>query len=122
MSKKIISQKHRLEDFDYKGFYAYFLTLCCRKKQKLFKEENRVGIVLDTLRKEAEKFKFKVWAYCFMPDHLHLLVVGNSADSDLKQFVASFKQKSGFLFNKKIRDNLWQKSYYEHILRKNEDV
>ena len=36
-----------------------------------------------------------------MPDHLHLLVEGKSADSDAKQFIARAKQYSGFYYSRR---------------------
>jgi len=33
-----------------------------------------------------------------------------------------FKQKSAYAFRKKSGDILWQRSYYEHVLRRDEDA
>lgn len=57
-----------------------------------------------------------------MPDHLHLLVVGEDDKSDLKKFINLFKQKSGYWFKKSNNENLWHTSYYDHILRKEESI
>jgi putative transposase len=54
-----------------------------------------------------------------MPDHLHLLLVGEEY-SPLTRFMKLFKQKSSFIFKKSHGDPLWQKSYYDHVLRKEE--
>ena len=56
-----------------------------------------------------------------MPDHLHLLVEGSEA-SDLPVFVKDFKQRTGFQYRRARGQSLWQKSYYDHILRTEEDV
>ena len=60
-------------------------------------------------------------SYCFMPDHLHLLLSGDKTSS-LKDFMRAFKQKSSFHFKKTSGKALWQRSYYDHILRKEEDI
>jgi hypothetical protein len=50
-----------------------------------------------------------------MPDHVHLLVVG-SHDASLVRFVQHFKQATVHR-----HPGLWQRSYYDHILRQEED-
>lgn len=34
----------------------------------------------------------------------------------------NFKQATGYYFKQQTGFNLWQKSYYDHILRKEEDI
>ena len=57
-----------------------------------------------------------------MPDHLHLLLEGIFPDSDLKKFVSSYKQYTGYLYKERGKTKLWQPSYHDHILRKDEDI
>jgi len=59
-------------------------------------------------------------AYCVMPDHVHLLVDGESDDADLTTFVKLAKQHTGYWFKQKSGKRLWQKGYYEHVLRDEE--
>jgi putative transposase len=77
-----------------------------------------VGNLLQIARSE----KFGVLAYCFMPDHLHLLIDGEDNESDLQKFISLFKQKSGYWYKQKYKRNLWQTSYYDHVLRKEEGL
>ena len=51
-----------------------------------------------------------------MPDHLHLLIVG-SDEAPLTRFVQHFKQATGYGY-----PGLWQRSYYDRILRHEEDL
>jgi Transposase IS200 like len=62
-----------------------------------------------------------VLAYCFMPDHFHLLVEGRDA-SNLIDFMKLFKQLAGYRCKRKLGRSLWQKSYHDHVLRKAEDI
>lgn len=62
-----------------------------------------------------------VLAYCFMPDHLHLLVQGSDR-SNLIDFMKRFKQLSGFGYKTEAGKQLWQKSYHDHIVRRDEDL
>ncbi len=56
-----------------------------------------------------------------MPGHLHLLVEGGS-ESGLPQFMKDFKQQTSYSYRCSNSEILWQKSYYDHILRAEEDV
>jgi REP element-mobilizing transposase RayT len=56
-----------------------------------------------------------------MPDHLHLLLSGEQ-DSSLADFVRHFKQLSGYRYKREYDASLWQISYYDHVLRRDEDL
>ena len=55
-----------------------------------------------------------------MPDHLHLLVEGQSDDADLERFVHLLKQRTSFAYRRHHRKHLWQKGYFEHVVRDDE--
>ena len=76
------------------------------------------GLLLST----ADAHGFRVWAYCFMPDHLHILLQGKGPDALLPVFVRDFKQRSSYVFRQRYGKALWQRSYYDHVLRKDEDI
>jgi REP element-mobilizing transposase RayT len=56
-----------------------------------------------------------------MPDHAHVLVSVPEGIL-LTAFVRDFKQRSGFELKKATGEPAWQVSYYDHILRKEENV
>jgi putative transposase len=89
---------------------------------QVFKNDLLVGWLTDTLREKSSSFGFRVWAYCFMPDHLHLLIEGKDNNSDMRRFISSYKQSTGFYYKKKTGLSLWQVNYYEHVLRRGEDT
>ncbi len=64
----------------------------------------------------------EVTAYCFMPDHLHLLTTGESEHADLRRFVRALKQRTGFEHSREFKTTLWQRYYWDHVLRTDEDV
>ncbi len=117
-----VTRRPRLPSFSYRGRFRYFLTICTRDKSRYFQDEGLVKMVLSVLEDFSRREKFSVGAYCFMPDHLHLLIEGREKESDLRGFVFRFKQKSGYLAAKECGLALWQKSYYDHILRPEEDM
>ena len=51
-----------------------------------------------------------------MPDHLHLLLIGTE-NPKLIDFIKLFKQKTGYHFKKTQGNQLWQKSFHDHIIR-----
>jgi putative transposase len=121
-NKPLLSKPHRLKTFSYRGHYAYSVTLCTKDGMPRFEDSSDVKQIEDILRREALKEDFELYIYCFMPDHLHLLVKGKREESDMKHFITSFKQQSGFIFKQKYKEALWQNSYYDHVLRKDEDI
>jgi putative transposase len=111
-----------LKDFDYTGYYRYFITICTLEKQAIFVNKSVVDPIIDFLKRLSNDYNFIVWAYCFMPDHLHLLLEGTDSSSNLKKFIAMFKQKTAFWYKQNYRARLWQINYYEHVLRRKEDT
>ena len=57
-----------------------------------------------------------------MPDHVHVLVLGRSDSANLLSFVQRFKQLTGFDFRRATRRRLWQQSFYDRVLRVDEDL
>jgi putative transposase len=114
-------KRNRVKFFEYLGCHSYFITVCTKNKSRYFADNSIVTDVLSELKIEADKSNFSVYAYCFMPDHLHLLLIGGEG-TNLRIFLKAFKQKTGYYFKRKNNKELWQRSYYDHVLRKREDI
>ena len=112
----------RLKTFDYLGFYRYFLTICTYDRTRVFIDDHSVRLVLMHLSRTSDDHHFLVPAYCFMPDHVHMLVEGNHPAADFREFVRIFKQRSSFVWRRRNGTALWQRSYFEHVLRDDEDT
>jgi len=110
----------RLPASHYIGRQWYFLTMVAEDRVKRFSSASLVAENLALLMNHAESSRFTIPAYCFMPDHLHILTNGTHDGSDLLQFADGFKQESSYGFKQQTRQRLWQKKYYDHILRANE--
>ena len=107
---------HR-QELPYTGKHDYFLTFRTHESWKHFTSSANVDIVLSQfLRASAEK-RFELTAYCFMPDHLHVLAKGRTADCDCKAFIKAAKQYSGYYFKQKRHCPLWQRYGYERVIR-----
>ena len=74
------------------------------------------------LSRTADDQRFAVIAYCFMPDHVHLWVEGIHPAADFREFVRIFKQRSSFAWKQRNGTALWQRRYFEHVLRDDEDT
>jgi putative transposase len=107
----------RCPQFDYRGRYRYLLTFSTFERQPRFTSRQIVDLVLPQVLRAAKEKGFEVFAYCFMPDHVHLVVRGVTAMSDFKAFVRAAKQYSGYYFAREIRMQLWQRYCHERIVR-----
>ena len=113
-------QRHRLPRQEYLGKRRYFLTFCTKHRRPLFIDTALVAVVECELLRTAERLDFAVSAYCFMPDHVHLLAIGTTDISNLLLFARVAKQKSGFAA-RQIGLALWQPSWFDRILREDDD-
>ena len=112
----------RLKSFDYVGFYRYFLTICAFGRARVFVDDELARRVIAQLSQTAATHRFSVIAYCLMPDHLHALVAGEHEAADFREFVRIFKRRTAFEWKQQHRTVLWQRGYYEHVLRDDEDM
>ncbi|MCH7580804.1 MAG: transposase [Chloroflexi bacterium] len=110
----------RLATFDYIGHYAYSITVNTVARQRTFTSSAVVDDCLSAMTDAVSRHEFVVHAYCFMPDHLHLLIEG-SESSSLASMMKRFKQMSSYRYKKRAGCSLWQRSYYDHVLRQEED-
>jgi len=109
-----------LKAFAYLGFYRYSLTFCTDHRRHVFTCSEPVSLVLEQISRAAAENQFAIVAYCFMPDHLHLLIEGQSESSDCRRFIARAKQYSGFYYSQAFQRKLWQRNGYERVLRDDE--
>jgi putative transposase len=107
----------RLPSINYRGRSWFCITLCCEGRRPVFLDEEQARWVIDCLKRAAEKNQFAVHAFSVMPDHVHALVEGLASESDLLLFVRMLKQRTSVEYRKLIGRVLWQKKFYDHILR-----
>ena len=113
----ITRKPDHLKAFDYRGLYRYFLTFCTYERREIFVTAARVDLVMLQILRAAGDCDMAVITYCFMPDHLHLLIEGQQDDSDALRFIHRAKQFSGFYSRKEFRERLWQRYGFERTLR-----
>ncbi|MSO35629.1 MAG: transposase [Acidobacteria bacterium] len=106
-----------LPDFDYLGEHRYFLTWCCFERQALFRESRVVDGALTQILRTCDPAGIAVISYCFMPDHVHMLVEGVEPSADGRRFFRLAKQYSGYAHSQAFGERLWQRYGYEHVVR-----
>ena len=119
-----MSRRHtpRLSTFDYLGSYRYSLTICTYKRRPYFNASTNVERALLQISRSAEGREFEILAYCFMPDHLHMLVAGRTETSNAQRFIDLAKQLSGYAHRQATGERLWQRSSWDRILRSQDDT
>jgi putative transposase len=115
-------KRARIDGFPYVGFHRYSLTICTNHRKPLFVDAEIVAAVLTTIRQWSATLDFAVFAYCFMPDHLHLVVSATSESADLQKYMRRWKQRSGYDYRQRTNEFLWQPSYFDHVLRDDEET
>ena len=111
----------RLPGFSYVGECEYSITCCTFNRQGFFTKPPIVEAVRAQLLHIAAEQRFEIPAYCFMPDHVHVLATGTAEDSDLRTFITRWKQLTGYAHKQRANEKLWQGGFYEHVLRAEED-
>lgn len=135
-------RKHpRLKNFDYSKNGLYFLTVCVKDKSiRLCEIVGRdvldaPKILLSSVGKIVEKYIYSinnvenvtVEKFVIMPDHIHLLLFVDNPDgasrtsrpthSLISRTISGFKR----LCNKEVQKNIWQVSFYDHVIRNEAD-
>ncbi len=112
----------RLPSDSYLGQRIYFVTICCDRRSPHLRPPAFAQFVLKLLHECAANYSFVLHAFCVMPDHLHVLAEGTHPQSNLREFIRLFKQHTAFEFRKSFPGRLWEKSYYDYILRPGDPI
>lgn len=127
-------KKIRLKDYDYSQNAIYFITLCTKDRQNLLwnvgatcgrlNTELPLSDVGEIVNTEIQKIdsiyeNAEINKYVIMPNHIHMLIilrdenrrpqVAPTISRILQQFKGSITKLVGF--------SIWQKSFYDHIIR-----
>lgn len=134
----------RLRDYDYSQAGYYFITICTHERKNILCNIVGAGlcarpnIELSDLGLKVENSILNIPSifigiyvdqYIIMPNHFHAIVVINKAggygNPPLQNMIGRIKSFTTYEYNK-IKNAkgilLWQKSYYEHIIRDEEDL
>ena len=134
---------NRLLNYDYSQNGAYFITVCTRNKELILgaidNETHGIASIWlsdigDIVRKHIEIISITdsnayVPNYVIMPNHVHLIIVVDSdeiggsprAATPTKALIPKVINALKGLSSKKAGFSLWQRSYYDHIIRNEQD-
>jgi putative transposase len=121
-NRTVRQRKHRLPRELYRGSVTCAFTICVLNQAELFVTQDLFCRFEGILQGSLTFTQCEAQVYLFMPDHLHLLLQGTRKESDLWSCVENFKQLTGFWLAQRGYKDQWQKGFYDHILRKDEDV
>lgn len=114
-------KRNRLDRELHRGPGAFSVTVSTWNRLQAFTDAAQVQRCETMLEDAARDTSFRLLAYCFMPDHLHLLVE-RTEGSDLAKLMKRFKQASSFDYKSRTGRVLWQRSYYDHVLRGSDEL
>ena len=63
----------RRESFDLAG-QVHFVTFSCYKRRQILVDESARTMLAESLDAARLRLRLELWAYVFMPDHVHLLL------------------------------------------------
>jgi len=142
MSGHPTRKRIRIQDYDYSEPNAYFLTLCIAGRQNILWEMQKVnepltsipltkiGSVIDKTISEIPNHypNVSVDKYVIMPNHIHLILViselNNAEDGTTKSkppTISRIINQMKGIITKKVGRSIWQKLFYEHIIRNDEE-
>ena len=98
------------------------VTICIKGRKCIFEDKSLSSDFLDLLGNHAKRVDIPLYAYCIMPDHIHLLMSA-SPKKGIVEFVREVKSLSTRIFWKYgYTGKIWQASFYDHFLREDEDL
>ena len=125
----------RLPGYDYSQSGAYYVTICTAARECLFGEVLNGAMRLNSFGNIARGEWLglprrcpgvKVDAFVVMPNHVHGIVwVTNRTRHALSEIVRRFKTRAARRINERRKMTgtpLWQRDYYEHIVRDEDDL
>ena len=125
MDMPLKEKRHRLHREFYKGEVSAAFTLCLKGAINTgFNPHNleMISIFTDILTSVISKSGCIVPVYCLMPDHQHLIITGTQKNADTWKAITSYKQKTGFWMMSNQSGIRWQKDFYDHVIRRHEDI
>ncbi len=99
---------------------SYHIMVRGNQKQRVFLDDEDYSIYVKLLKSCKTRYRFKLYAFCLMPNHVHLIVEADKSRI-LRKIMQSLNQSYTIWFNKKYGrvGHLWQGRYKSLIIQKN---
>lgn len=126
-----IRKLHRLPNAVYATTeYEYSFTVCARHQGEPFSNEALANMVIESLLWARDRYRWLLFCYCLMPDHLHFVCRLTDEDVRLINHGVHGVQQQGVLdhmarfksftthesWKLGVHGQLWQKSSYDRVL------
>ena len=99
----------------------FSITICTKDRQPIFRNKLYLQATVNTFQSKPFIQETELYAYCLMPDHLHLLI--SPKDGNLIDLIRRWKSYVASILNKlDFNGACWQRSFYDHALRKHENI
>jgi len=72
--------------------HAHELTFSCFRNRKFLSKKRTCEYLVESIIKAKEKHCFSLWAYVFMPNHIHLLIRPRKKNYSISSILQSIKQ------------------------------
>lgn len=72
--------------------HAHFLTFSCYQRLPLLSRERTRHWLIEAITRAKEKYKYALWAYVIMPEHVHLMVYPMVQEYNISFFLKTLKQ------------------------------
>jgi REP element-mobilizing transposase RayT len=98
------------------------VTIAVQSRRPVFADLLIAQATEEILEERANATGVRVFAYCIMPDHIHI-VLAPSVDCDIVTFVGQFKNLAQrAVWRHGVAGRFWQPSFWDHFLRGDEDL
>lgn len=96
---------------------CYHVTTRGINKNKTFIDDLDYKKYLKLLAKYKKKFQFKLYGWCIMPNHPHLIISSNNLSKAMHAINFSYAQYFNYRYNKV--GYLWQNRFKSFVVNKN---
>jgi putative transposase len=94
MGKKSVHQRHHRRNCNEAG-HTHELTFCCYKGYKFMTSDRTCAWLADAIEDARVEWDFDLWAYVFMPEHVHLVVHPRDTSYDIADIRKAMKTPVG---------------------------
>ena len=82
--------------------YPHHVTQRGNRRQRIFLVDDDYAVYRDILAENCRVHGVEVWSYCFMPNHVHLILTPSSSDGLSRAVGETHRRYSGFI-NARLR-------------------
>jgi len=109
---------HRLNRDDYRGMIRCAFTICSIDRKPRFAPPRMRHLLLEILPRMSRNYACAVTIYVFMPDHIHLILKGETPAADLYAFVVEMKKA----LTNRVGSRQCEPDFHDHIIRDKRDL